>query len=332
MAPVDSTSGFRLAHYRTRALGTRAELMVTDPGLLIGAVRILHHELEAIDRVASRFRSDSEISRLDTACGRPVRVSPELLHAISVALEMAEATDGAVDPTVGGALCRLGYDRDFAAIASGVPGLLPPPAPVPGYQRVVIDLDHGTVRVPEGILLDLGATAKALTADRVADAVATSMGCGVLVSLGGDVAVAGPPPPGGFRIGLGDACTAVQPDETVSICSGGLATSGIGVRRWRLGEHTVHHIIDPSTGLPAAVSWRTVSVAAATCLEANAAATAAMVKGTTAVSWLPALRLPARLVGVDGVVQYVAGWPADDRERLTTGHDNELVLSEFCAR
>ncbi len=278
----------------------------------MGAVEVLHRELEGIDRVASRFRPDSEISELHRAGGCPVRVSPELLRTIWVALQMAEATEGAVDPTVGGALCQLGYDRDFAQIASGIPGQLPESNPVPGWQRVVVDVERATVRIPEGTVLDLGASAKALTSDRVAEAAAERTGCGVLVSLGGDVAVAGASPSGGFRIGIGDDCTNATPEEAVAISSGGLATSGIGVRQWRLGDHDVHHIIDPATGLPATATWRTVSVAAATCVEANAAATASMVKGVGALEWLSSLELPARLVGADGKVRRIAGWPGDD--------------------
>lgn len=300
------------ALYRTEALGTVAEVLVTDSRALGAAVEILHAELDRIDRVASRFRPDSEISLLHAAGGGLVRVSADLLEAVGVALRMAVATDGAVDPTVGGALCRLGYDRDFAAIADGVSGALPPAEPIPGWRSITLDPVNGTIRLPPGTLVDLGATAKALAADRAAAAAGAALGCGVLVSLGGDIAVAGPPPPGGFPVGLADACTSADTDEVVAVSSGGLASSGVAVRNWRLGDQLVHHIIDPATGLPAASVWRTVSVAAATCVEANAAATAAMVKGADALGWLFSLGLPARLVGVDSVVRRIAGWPDDN--------------------
>ena len=317
MELADWTVRDRPALYRTEGLGTRVEMLVTDVGVLVAAAAILRQELERIDRVASRFRADSEISKLHTAGGLAIRVSPDLFEAVRIALVMAEATDGAVDPTVGAALRRIGYDRDFAAIANGVSGHLPPARPVPGWRSIGIDSEHGTIRVPEGVQVDLGATAKALAADNAAAAITARLGCGVLVSLGGDVAVAGPPPQGGFRVGLADVCTAIEVDETVAITSGGLATSGIGTRRWRLGDSEVHHIIDPATGLPATVAWRTVSVAAATCVEANAAATAAVVKGPAAIEWLSSLLLPARLVGVDDVVQYTGEWPDDDHLGLT---------------
>ena len=131
----------------------------------------------------------------------------------------------------------------------------------------------------------------------------------MLVSLGGDASAAGPAPAGGFDIGIADTCTSPAPAEAIAISSGGLATSGIGVRHWRLGAHQVHHIVDPATGLSAAPCWRTVSAAAATCVQANAASTAAIVLGERAVDWLEHHRLPARLVRLDGTVVYTEGWP-----------------------
>ncbi|HXA32637.1 MAG TPA: FAD:protein FMN transferase, partial [Acidimicrobiales bacterium] len=164
--PVD-----RSAAYRVRALGTGAELVVADPDVLEAAASFLRAELDRIDRVASRFRADSEVAHLDSAAGRPTAVSADLLELLVVAVRMARATDGAVDPTVGAAMCRLGYDRDFPQIADGVVGQLPPVTPVPGWRRITIDPSARTVRIPVGTQIDLGATAKAWLADRVAEQV-----------------------------------------------------------------------------------------------------------------------------------------------------------------
>ncbi len=306
------------AVYRTWALGTRAELSLTDPGQLLAAVRIFDDELDRMDRLASRFRPDAEIARLDSAAGQPTPVSDGLMEAVEVALAMASATGGAVDPTVGAAMCRLGYDRDFSAIAPGIPGTLPAPHPVPGWDRVQVDRAARTVRVPSGTRLDLGATAKALAADRIAAAVRRACGCGVLVSLGGDVAVAGAPP-GGFSIGLGEVCGVPDGSGNVAVFSGGLATSGVAVRQWRLGSSSVHHLLDPATGLPVPLVWRTVTVAAASCVDANAAATAAVVKGAAAAAWLTTHRLPARLISADGVVVTVGGWPDEGSPAVRPG-------------
>jgi thiamine biosynthesis lipoprotein len=297
------------ALFRTRALGTTVELLLTEPSRIVAAAELLREELERIDRVASRFRNDSEVSRLNGSCGREVPVSDDLMEALQVALWAAEVTGGAVDPTVGGALSRLGYDRDFALVADGVDGALPRPAPVPGWRRVQISTDRHEVSLPPGTELDLGATAKALAADRAAAAICEQLECGVLVSMGGDIAASGPPPPNGFVVGLADVCDgAGQEGGSVAISGGGLATSGVAKRHWRLGGRTVHHIVDPATGLPAPTCWRTVTVAAGSCVEANAASTACLVKAGSALDWLRSLGLPARLVGLGGEVTTVGPW------------------------
>lgn len=163
-----------------------------------------------------------------------------------------------------------------------------------------------------GAQLDLGATAKAWAADQCAGQIAGQLQCGVLVSLGGDVAV-GEAPAGGWQIRVTDDHASPQsaPGQTVSIASGGLATSSTAVRRWSAGGRQVHHIVDPATGTPAATCWRTVSVAAGTCADANTASTAAIIRGPDAPGWLSGLELPARLVAEDGAVVTTAGWPAE---------------------
>ena len=217
-----------------------------------------------------------------------------------------------MDPTCGAALAALGYDRDFADMqATALPGPVALVGPVPGWQSVHFDPGTRRASLENGAQLDLGATAKAWAADRCAERIAAALGCGVLVSLGGDVAVAGPPPPGDWRVRVTDDHAA--PDwaagQTVSIASGGLATSSTTVRTWMRGGRQVHHIINPATGVPAASCWRTVSVAAGTCTDANTASTAAIIRGAAAPGWLHDLGLPARLVRPDGTTVTTAGWP-----------------------
>ena len=309
-APVTDT-GARMGVVRTSRWSTRIEVVVTDPTVVVAASRLLDDVLDRVEAAASRFRPDSEVSRLqETAGAGPRAVSPLLGDLLHVALGAASMTDGAVDPTVGAALCRLGYDRDFPRLAAGVAGSLPAPAAVPGWRSIVLDEGAGTVDLPAGVVLDLGATAKAWAADRAAGAIAERFGCGTLVSLGGDLAVASAPD-GGFSVGVADICGDPDAPTAVSIASGGLATSGVGNRHWMLGTSPVHHVIDPATGLPVASVWRTVSVAAATCVDANTASTASLVLGHAAPAWLEARALPARLVALDGTVVTVAGWPDD---------------------
>jgi thiamine biosynthesis lipoprotein len=167
------------------------------------------------------------------------------------------------------------------------------------------------VRVPQGVVLDLGATAKALAADRAAQrALTAGSAAGVLVNLGGDIAVAGPAPDAGWPVRVTDRHDAppLTPGQALTLRSGGLATSSTTVRRWGADAH---HIIDPRTGRPALSPWRTVSVTAATCVDANTASTAAIVLGDDAPAWLAARRLPARLADHEGRTQTVAGWPRE---------------------
>ena len=297
-----------------RALGTTAGVVVLGAGAHDAARQAVEAELAEIDAACSRFREDSELAAVNAARGRPVRVSPILLDALEVALRAAVLTEGRVDPTVGSALVLSGYDRDFARVRGSRVRRRLKAGRVPGWRVVEIDRDAGTVRVPAGVRLDLGATAKALAADRAAEcALCGSSATGILVNLGGDIATAGTPPPGGWPVRVADShrAAADEPGQSLSLASGGLSTSSTTVRRWRRHGGEAHHILDPCTGAPAAEHWRTVSVAASTCVDANIASTAAIVLGAPACAWLVDAGLPARLVSVAGEVRMTAGWPAD---------------------
>ncbi len=301
-----------LAAAEWTAIGTDVRVVVTDTPRLDDARELLTADLADLDLACSRFRPDSEVSRLQDAAGRPVPVSPLLAEAVDVALAAAARTGGDLDPTLGTALADLGYDRDFGEVRR-----LPGGASVrlvrrvPGWRRVHLDRRAGTLSVPPGTLLDLGATAKAWAADRSAARIADRLGCGVLVSLGGDIATAGPPPPGGWVVHVqdrpegddGTGCTVVLPE------GGALATSSTTSRTWRQGPHLRHHVLDPRTLQPAEAVWRYVTVAAARCADANVASTTALIRGHRARSWLTAVGLPARLVGADGTVRTVGAWP-----------------------
>jgi len=310
-----------------QALGTGVQVTVTDAVQLAAARGMLEDDLAAVDLACSRFRPDSEIVALDRATAGPgapagpARVSPLLAEAIAVALRAAWLTDGDVDPTVGAAMNAVGYDRDFSLVPREGPAVKLTIRTVPGWRQVELDEQARLLRVPPGVRLDLGATAKAWAADRSAARIAAALGCGVLVSLGGDVAVSGQPPAGGWRIRVQDISGCPEdppagPAAVVAIQAGGLATSSTAARRWRRGGDILHHILDPRTGLPAAPVWRTVSVAAATCTDANIASTAAIIRGRAAPAWLTGLGLPARLVDEAGHVHTIGGWPAEKGDAL----------------
>ncbi len=296
------------------ALGTTAEILVSRPANLDSACELLGQELDSIDLACSRFRSDSELSHVNRACGQSIEVSELLSAALSAALRAARLTDGAVDPTLGIALKAIGYDRDFGLGQSH-------PLPLvrdttEGWRSVRFNSATRSVSIPPGMELDLGATAKALAADRAARRIGDALNCGVLVSLGGDIAVAGPPPSDGWQVQFSDEHSAKldQHAASVAIRSGGLATSSTTRREWNKGGTRYHHIIDPATGASADVVWRTASVAAGSCVDANIASTAAIVYGERAPGWLSNLGLPSRLVSVSGEITILAGWPAEQPE------------------
>lgn len=284
---------------------TDMHLLVTRPAALAEARAVVDAELDAVEIAASRFRPDSEICALAAADGARTPVSPVLADLLEAALAAASLTDGDVDPTVGSALIALGYDRDIDQLD-------------PAHPRVasvsirsdwsMVEFDGRSVRLPAGVLLDLGATAKAVAADRGAKLVYERTGSGVLVNLGGDVATVGPTPEGGWQVLVQD--TDDDPASHVVLGDGaGLATSSTCRRRWWRDGDIVHHIIDPRTGQSADPVWRSVSIAASNCLAANTISTAAIIRGRRAPDWVAALGVPARFVDRAGEVRIQGGWP-----------------------
>jgi FAD:protein FMN transferase len=297
------------------AWSCRVRVAVTDPAALPDARALLTGRMAAVDAACSRFRDDAELAALEAAAGRWRPVSPLLADLLAVGLRAARLTDGDVDPTVGGSLERLGYDRDLAGIATA-DGLVVVPAPAPGWTAVELDGGAGRARVAPGVRVDLGATAKARTADTAAAEITARTAAGCLVSIGGDIAVAGEPPRGGWRVRVEDVtgdpdAAPAGPCTVVTIRDGGLATSSTRARRWQRGGLELHHLLDPRTGLPPVPAWRTVSAAAGTCVDANTVSTAAIVRGHAAWPWLRSAGVPVRLVTVDGQVLTAGGWPEE---------------------
>lgn len=292
---------------RWRVWSTYAQLCVTDDRLLLRAEVLARRLLAAVDRTCSRFREDSDLSRLNAAPGRWVEVDPLLVEATRVAVEAARITDGLVDPCVGRALVSWGYDVDLELLVRrpvrAVPDVVEPTA-----DWRDIRWDVGTLWLPPDCLLDLGATAKAWAADLVAQTMADELGCGVLISLGGDVRVVSP----------ADLTWPVRVTEiegsaggqTVNLGDGGLATSTILARRWRTEDGWAHHLIDPRTGAPVSGEVRTATALGETAVGANVASTAALVLGSEAEGWLAERGVHARLVLADGTVRRIGSWPA----------------------
>ncbi|MDT4892747.1 MAG: FAD:protein transferase [Pseudonocardiales bacterium] len=291
------------AMHVTKAWSCTVRLVVDDQRALRRAATDLEMLLASVDAAASRFRADSALSVANARAGRPTAIPKILVHLVGAALDAAQVTDGAVDPTVGRQLEALGYDRDFAAIKDVPPARHPRRAE---WREVRLDREVGLLTVPAGVALDLGATAKAFVADLAARSLHHRYDTPVLVELGGDLAVAGARPDG-WLVSVAEREN--DPGQLVSLRYGGLTTSTTTIRRWQQGNRTVHHLLDPRTGAPADTCWRTASVYAETALAANTASTAAIVLGDRAQSWLDQRGIASRLVGVDGTVTTTGAWP-----------------------
>lgn len=306
-----------MKHARFDALGTYVVVATQQHLDLADAVRIARDVLTDVDETCSRFRDDSDLSRVNRSPGAWVRVDPLLVAAVATACEAARWTDGIVHPLLGRQLVTLGYDRDL--------GLLTPPGPddVDTLDRTVtalvprepgpdswrqIGLREDAVRIPAGTALDLGSTGKAWAADLIATAWAERLSSGAAVSVGGDVAVTGDDP---WPVDL-SANVDAPPIAQVWLHGGGLATSSTRVRRWTHRGRVRHHVLDPRTGQPATEVWSTVTATGPSCVAANAASTASVVLGAQAPRWLRQAGVSARLVSTDGVVHRLGDWPAAD--------------------
>jgi len=248
-----------------RAMGTDVELHLdAEPGERAdGALARAEAEFERLEQVMSRFRDDSELSRLNR-CGVITEASPDLVRVVRMALEARETTGGRFDPTVHDAVVAAGYDRTFDSVAPDATEEPITPQPRCGGRILIRGL---TIELEPGFRLDLGGIGKGYAADRVADLLAVVGPC--LVNAGGDLAVRG----GSWPVGVTD-------EVTLELTRGGLATSGRDRRRWIRNGEARHHLIDPATGLPAASTPLRVTVVAGSAAAAEVAAKIAFLGGT----------------------------------------------------
>lgn len=240
----------------------------------------------------SRFRPDSELSRVNALAGSWVQVSEGFGTLLDFSLDQANATHGAFDPTVLAAVEAAGYDRDFEEVIRAARGALRPPVPCGRWKEIAV---HGrSVRLPPGVGLDFGGVAKGWTADlAVAGALESGMPW-VLVSAGGDQRIGGDAPSLSIDVEDPDEPTAAL--MTLRLDRGGLATSSTAKRTWGPG---LHHVIDPRTGAPAITDAVQVTVWAPTCAAAEIAATTALLAGTRAVADAPSV-----IVAIDGSLHH----------------------------
>lgn len=260
---------------RFRSMGTDVTVLLpADRDDAAGAVERL---MDAWDRRFSRFRPDSELMALNRAAGTPFAASDTMYEAVAAGLAAARATDGLFDPLLLGRMVELGYDRTFDELpADGTA------APLRAWhagewRSVRLDPVKRTVTLPAGSGIDLGGLAKGMAVDAAVRELAAAGVGFAAVNAGGDLAVSATPP--------GATAWDVEVEgvtEAISLSSGALATSSVLRRRWVIAGQVRHHLIDPRTGLPVESEIAQVSVAAATCIQAEVAAKAVFMLGTVA--------------------------------------------------
>ena len=270
----------------------------------------LWHWLNEFDETCNRFRNDSEISRVNARAGETVAISATFELALGAALLARDATDGLCDPSVLPALLALGYDVDYDVLKRRGDTALAAPVKGVGVDAFTLDRVAHTLTLAPGCQLDLGASAKALAADLIANDVAPTGG--VVVEVGGDVAVRGRGPQGLWAIGLSDSLEVHGNEPRVAIHDGGIATSSRSTRTWRASGQLVNHIVDPRTGSFAVGPYATATVSASSCVLANAFATASLLWGEDAAYHVAQAGWSGRFVRDDGSVEFVGGWPLDE--------------------
>lgn len=290
--------------------GLSGTLATEHPEQMRVAEKRLWERLSEIDAACNRFRPDSELSRLNEQSGETVAISATLERVLVSAIGARDATEGLCDPSVLPALLALGYDVDYDELRQRRDVSIHAPVPSAGVDALRLDLTAHTATLAPGCQLDLGASAKALVADLVADDVEPSGG--VVVEVGGDVAVRGRGPEGLWAIGLSESLHLTGREPRVGIERGGIATSSITTRTWRAGGRVINHVIDPRTGECANGPYATATVSADSCVLANAFATAALLWGEDAAYHVAQAGWSARLVRRDGAIEYVGGWPEDE--------------------
>jgi FAD:protein FMN transferase len=352
-APVspETVAPAGMAQAAFRAMGTTVAVIVQRDrqGEAEQAVRQLFEEWEA---ALSRFRPESELSRLNARAGEPAPASPLLRRVLRTALDAARATDGLYDPTLGAQIARLGYDRSFEQIEAKADvatdltaeiaerrgefttevteitegsevrvGLVGTGAPVDGgprqggaWREIIVDERAGTVALPAGAALDFGGIAKGMAVDAALAALAGRGFGAALVNAGGDLAVLGTPP------GERQWSLAVPGRDawwSIPLVRGALATSGIARRHWLQAGAPRHHLLDPRTGLPSSSGLWSATVAAGSCAQAEVAAKVAFLLGRhEGGAFLRRLGLAGLLVGADGFWSAEGAWPVLEMETL----------------
>lgn len=290
---VNNRTTWPVHHFYAMGSHISAWLDLADQHLAQSVLRQVEALFQAAEARLTRFRATSELAQVNAHAGQWVNVSNVFWRILTQALRLSQATNGLFDPTVLNAVAATGYDRDFAELAHTRSEQDSQPLPLmqaatdrlPGcWQAVELDPAHHAVRLPPAVRLDFGGIAKGETAQQAVAFLSQWGPC--LVDAGGDL-VAGDAPNDwpGWLVAIASPTVADEPEQDLAqlwLKNSALATSGIDYRRWRQGNATRHHLIDPRTGAPAATDLLTVSVLAADASVAEAWAKAGLIAGAMA--------------------------------------------------
>ena len=272
---------------RFRAMGTDVELLLDAPaGAGDEAFAAVEREFERLEALLSRFRPDSELSRLNREGS--LEAGPDLARVTALAVAARLRTRGRFDPTVHDALVAAGYDRTFEELGNGT---VANGSAARCGGEVAVDERSGRIRLAPGVHLDLGGIGKGYAVDRACDLLAQAGPC--LVNAGGDLAARGRAWPVGVETREGTL--------TLELDGGALATSGTDRRRWRTAAGNAHHLIDPASGRPAESDLLRVTVVASEAVEAEVLAKSLFLAGADeAKAEADDLGAPCVLVLADG--------------------------------
>lgn len=307
----ETPGGMRRAAFH--AMGTTIVVIAPDEQLP-DALRLTRDLFDEWECALSRFRPESELSRLNAAAGFPVAVSPLLLTTLQKALDAARATRGVFDPTVLQRMIEIGYDRTFEAMSPRLPAVpYTRPSQVGGWRKIMVDEARRLVRLPAGVGLDFGGIAKGLAVDAALDLLTEHGVTSALINAGGDLAVRGLPPD---LPQWSIASPGKDEQWVIGLERGALATSGLGHRHWMQGDQPRHHLIDPRTGEPADSALFSVTSVAGACAQAEVAAKTALILGRErGAQFIEAARLGALLVGESGEWSTAGAWPREGMRR-----------------
>jgi FAD:protein FMN transferase len=293
-----------VAEHRFRVMASEAHVIVVerpDGSAGDGAVDSACAFLDHLEQRWSRFLPDSDITRINMSSGRPVEVDAVTVTLLITMLDAWRLTQGRFDPTVLPALVAAGYGASVEDPRRLT--ILPPDdLSVGGMGEIGVDPDRLEVTVPAGVVVDAGGIGKGLAADLTVAKLLAEGAHGALVSVGGDLAMAGTPPDAdGWLITLewpdrayGDLCT-------LAVSGGGVATSSTRSRRWAVGGQSCHHVIDPAARASSTTDLATVTVIARSGWLAEAHATAALLSGSAnVIDYLDSHELTGITVPLDG--------------------------------